>query len=104
MTANIACFGEILLRMSAPGRERLLQSSRLDVHVGGAEANVGVALAQYGHQVSMLGTVADNALGQAAIGELRRYGVDTRLLRRNAGRMGIYFLAPGAIHRPAEVL
>jgi len=104
MSARVVCFGEILLRMSAPGRERLLQSPRLDVHIGGAEANVGVSLAQYGHDVSVVSTVADNALGEAALGELRRYGVDTRLVRKVPGRMGIYFLAPGAIHRPAEVL
>ena len=31
---RIACFGELLLRLGAPGRERLLQTPRLDVHVG----------------------------------------------------------------------
>ena len=41
---KILCFGELLLRLTAPGRELLLQSGRLDVHVGGAEANVAAAL------------------------------------------------------------
>jgi len=104
MSLRIVCFGELLLRLAAPGRERLLQSPRLEVHVGGAEANVAVALARFGHPVAMLGTVADNALGEAAAGELRRHGVDTAALRRVPGRMGLYFLAPGAIQRPAEVL
>ena len=45
MPADTVVFGEILLRLSAPGRELMLQSGRLDVHVGGAEANVAVALA-----------------------------------------------------------
>src|SRR5690606_26448919 len=72
--------------------------------IGGAEANVGVSLARFGHEVAMLGTVADNALGQAALGELRRHGVDTRGVRRAPGRMGLYFLATGAGHRPSEVL
>jgi 2-dehydro-3-deoxygluconokinase len=102
--ARVVCFGELLLRLSAPGREKLLQSPRLDVRIGGAEANVGVSLAGFGHEVAAVGTVADNALGEAAAGELRRHGVDTRGLRRVPGRMGLYFLAPGAIHRPAEVL
>lgn len=52
----------------------------------------------------MLGTVADNALGHAALGELRRHGVDTRAVRLAVGRMGLYFLATGAGHRPSEVL
>ena len=46
---RVVCFGELLLRLGAPGRELLLQSPRLDVHIGGAEANVGVSLAHFGH-------------------------------------------------------
>ena len=102
--ARVVCFGELLLRMSAPGRERLLQSPQLEVRIGGAEANVGVSLSYFGHQVAAVGTLADNPLGEAAAGELRRHGLDTSGLRKAAGRMGLYFLAPGAIHRPAEVL
>lgn len=104
MPVRIACFGELLLRLGAPGRERLLQTPRLEVQVGGAEANVGVSLAQFGHAVSLLGTVADNALGRAALGELRRHGVETGRVRLAAGRMGLYFLETGAGLRPSEVL
>jgi 2-dehydro-3-deoxygluconokinase len=104
MSGPIVFFGELLLRLSAPGQERLLQSPRLQVHVGGAEANVGAALAQFGHAVSMLGTVADNALGQAALAELRRLGVDTSRVRKAAGRMGLYFFEQGAIRRASEVV
>lgn len=104
MPARVVCFGELLLRLAAPGRERLLQSPRLDVQVGGAEANVAVSLARLGHAVGLLGTVPDNALGEAALGELRRHGVDTHAVRRGAGRMGLYFLATGAGHRPSQVL
>ena len=105
MSGRVACFGELLLRLGAPGRELLLQSPRLEACIGGAEANVGVSLARFGHEVAMLGTVADNALGHAALGELRRHGVDTRGVQLAAGgRMGLYFLATGAGHRPSEVL
>jgi 2-dehydro-3-deoxygluconokinase len=104
MSCRIACFGELLLRLSAPGRELLLQTPRFEVHVGGAEANVAVSLARFGHDVRMLGTAPGNALGVAARGELRRHGVDTRGLRAAPGRMGLYFLAAGAGLRPSEVL
>ncbi|QEO24843.1 sugar kinase [Xanthomonas translucens] len=104
MTASrFVCFGELLLRLGAPGHERLLQSPRLDVHVGGAEANVGVALAHFGHDVAMVSVLPDNPLGEAAAGELRRHGVDTRGVRFVPGRMGLYFLTTGAGHRPSEV-
>jgi len=101
---KIVCFGELLLRLGAPGREQLLQRPRLEVFVGGAEANVGVGLARLGHRVSMATVVADNALGQAALGELRRYGVETHHAVLRPGRMGLYFLTTGAIHRPSDVL
>ncbi|MDH5822425.1 sugar kinase [Luteimonas sp. RD2P54] len=101
---RILCFGELLLRLGAPGRERLLQSPRFDVHVGGAEANVAVSLARLGHAAALAGTVSDDALGDAALGELRRHGVDTGAVRRAAGRMGLYFLSTGAGLRPSEVL
>lgn len=104
MPNRIVCFGELLLRLGAPGRQRLLQSARLDVHVGGAEANVAVALARFGHEAAMVGRVPANALGEAALGELRRWGVDTRGVGQGPGRMGLYFLQTGALHRPSEVL
>jgi len=101
---RIACFGELLLRLGAPGHQLLLQTPRLDVHIGGAEANVALALAQLGHRAAMISVVPDNPLGEAAIGELRRFGVDVQAVRRAPGRMGLYFLATGSGHRPSEVV
>lgn len=104
MPGRIVCFGELLLRLASPGREKLLQTPRLEVQVGGAEANVAVSMAHFGHHTALVGTVADNALGEAALGELRRHGVDVNGVLRRHGRMGLYFLATGAGHRPSEVL
>lgn len=101
--ATITCFGELLLRLSAPGRQRLLQTPALDVHIGGAEANVAVSLAHFGHRASMVGVVPDNPLGAAAKAELSRHGVDVSRVRTSEGRMGLYFLEQGAILRPSEV-
>ena len=103
--SRVVCFGELLLRLGAPGHELLLQTPRLDVHVGGAEANVGVSLAHFGHHVAMASTVADNPLGLHALAELRRHGVDTQgVVRRADTRMGLYFLTTGAVQRASEVV
>lgn len=102
--ACIVCFGEILVRLSAPAGELLLQSPELRVHIGGAEANVAISLARFGHTARMASCVADNALGDAALGELRRHGVDTSSVTRAAGRMGLYFLTPGAGQRPSDII
>jgi 2-dehydro-3-deoxygluconokinase len=102
--SEFVCFGELLLRLSAPGNELLLQSGSLNVHIGGAEANVAVSLARFGHPAAMASVVPDTPLGQACIGELRRHGVRTEAIRTGQGRMGLYFLTIGAGHRPSEVL
>lgn len=102
--AQFVCFGEILLRLTAPDSELLLQQGRLDAHVGGAEANVAVSLAQFGHTARMASIVPDNALAHAALGALRRHGVDISNVAFAAGRMGLYFFTPGAGPRAAKVL
>jgi 2-dehydro-3-deoxygluconokinase len=104
MAGRTVCFGEWLLRLTAPGRELLLQTGRLDVHVGGAEANVAVALARLGHATQMVSTVPDNPLGGAAVSVLRGHGVDCRHVALRDGRMGLYFLTQGAGLRASEVV
>jgi len=103
-STRFICFGELLLRLSAPGRELLLQSPRLDVCIGGAEANVAVALAHFGHAAAMVAVVPSGTLGAAAVGELRRHGVDTTRVATRPGRMGLYFLEAGVAQRPSQVL
>jgi 2-dehydro-3-deoxygluconokinase len=100
---RIVCFGELLLRLSAPGRQLLFQSPHLETHFGGAEANVAASLAILGHPSQVVSVLPDNALGRACAGELRRHGVDTSTIRWATGRMGLYFLSPGTMQRPAEV-
>lgn len=102
--ARIVCFGEILIRLSAPGRELMLQTPRLETHVGGAEANVAVSLARFGHDAAAVSVLPKNALAHGALGELRRWNVDTRHIVFGPGRMGLYFLTPGAGQRASDVL
>lgn len=102
--ARIVCFGEILIRLSAPGRELMLQSPNLATHVGGAEANVAVSLARFGHDASIVSILPNNALAHGALAELRRWNVETRLVEIRPGRLGLYFMTPGAGVRPADVL
>src|SRR5215469_3631918 len=96
---RIVFFGELLMRLSPPGNELPLQSPSFDVRFGGAEANVAASLAILGHDCVMVSTLPANVLGHACAGELRRQGIDTRHLRYTDGRMGLYFLSPGAMHR-----
>lgn len=101
---KIITFGEILLRLSPDGPRRLVQAERFGAVYGGAEANVAVSLCCFGMEAAHVTALPDNAIGQAAVNSLRRYGVDTSLIRRQGRRMGIYYLERGTACRPAQVL
>ncbi|KQV61477.1 MULTISPECIES: sugar kinase [unclassified Duganella] len=104
MENDIVCFGELLLRLSAPGGQVMLQSPHLDTCIGGAEANVAVSLARLGHRAALVSSLPDNALGQSIRDGVRAHGVDTRAIRFAPGRVGLYFLTSGAVLRPAEII
>ncbi len=101
---RVVCFGEVLMRLSPPAGELPLQSPRFEARFGGAEANVAVSLAILGHESAMVTALPDHAIGHACTGHLRHHGVDTRGIRHVPGRMGLYFLARGAMHRPTAVI
>lgn len=100
---TITCFGEILLRLSPPERQMMVQAGSLDLVVGGAEANVASALASLGHAVRFAGVVSDNPLGDRALAALRANGIDTGFVTRAPGRMGLYFLEAGSGPRPSAI-
>jgi 2-dehydro-3-deoxygluconokinase len=102
--ASIATFGEIMLRLSPPAKELLFQSPRLEAVFGGGEANVAVSLAILGHRSRWISVVPSNPAGDAALRELRRYGVDIGAVVRGGRRLGIYFAETGANERPSRVL
>jgi 2-dehydro-3-deoxygluconokinase len=102
---TVVTFGESLLRLAPPGFERFLQSPHFTATFGGAEANVAVALAAFGMDAAYVTVLPENnPIADAAIAELRRFGVDTSRIVRGKGRLGIYYMEPGASHRPARVV
>jgi 2-dehydro-3-deoxygluconokinase len=103
MTGPVVTFGELLLRLTPPGARLMVQAESLELHVGGAEANVAAGLASLGHDVRHVGVLTDNALGDRALTALRGTGVDTRFVARAAGRMGLYLLEQGAGLRPSAI-
>jgi len=104
MTKPIVFFGELLIRLSAPSNELLMQSSSLNLHVGGAEANVAIGLANLGYECRMVSVVPDNALGRGAVSAVLKHGVDCSGVAKVSGRMGLYFLAVGAGLRASEIV
>jgi len=104
MSKKVVTLGEIMLRLSTPDFKRFVQADTFDITYGGGEANVAAALCNYGLNGTFVSKVPDNAIGQAAINHLRRYGVDTQFIAKGGERLGIYFLETGASMRASQVI
>jgi 2-dehydro-3-deoxygluconokinase len=104
MTTQIVTFGEVMLRLKAPGFERLLQSPSLEATFGGGEANVAVSLAQFGQEVVFVTALPKNPISDSCLGFLKGKGVDTSHIIQTGERMGIYYYEAGANQKPARVV
>lgn len=101
--AKVLTLGEIMLRLSTV-EIRLAETSEMQAHYGGGEANVAISLANFGHQAYFASKVPDNALGLAVKRHLNRFGVHTDYLLFGGQRLGIYFLEQGFGIKAANVV
>ena len=104
MRKRTVTFGEVMLRLSPPGYERLLQSPALNATFGGGEANVAVSLAHFGLDSRFVTRLPANAVGDAAVRALAAEGVAVDFIERGGQRVGIYFAETGASQRPSLVV
>lgn len=101
---KVVTFGEIMLRLSPPGFLRFSQANSFDVVYGGGESNVAVSLANYGVPVDFVTRLPKNDLGECALMEMRKRGVNTQNIIFGGDRLGIYFLETGAVSRGSKVV
>lgn len=101
---KVVTFGEIMLRLSAPGYTRIAQSQNFEVTFGGGEANVAVSLSNYGFDSYFVTKLPKHEIGQSAVNHLRRFGVKEDYIIRGGDRIGIYFLETGASQRASKVI
>ncbi len=100
---KIVSFGELMLRLKSPQKERFLQSPSFEAEFGGSEANVCVSLANFGKSVMFVSAFPKNILGLQAANSLKKFGVEVNGLYKD-GRLGLYFLEDGACQRPSQVI
>ena len=93
-----------MLRLAPPGFERFMQSPQFVATFGGGEANVAVTLGGFGLPARYVTVLPSNPIADAFLGELRRFRVDDSYVVRGKGRLGIYFVEPGANQRPSKVV
>ena len=101
---TVVTFGEVMLRLAAPDGTRLAGATRMDATFGGGEANVAASLAGFGIPARFVSRVPANDLGEGAIRFLRGLGVDTSGIAVEPGRLGVYYLEPGAAQRASRVV
>lgn len=101
---KVLTFGEMMLRLKPPAFSRILQADSFEASYGGAESNVAVSLSLFHNDAAYLTKFPDNPLGEAALGTLRRYGVDTSRVMRGGSRLGTYYFEKGTNIRPTSVV
>ncbi len=101
---KVVTFGEIMLRLAPPGFLRFSQTNSFDVIYGGGESNVAVSLANYGVPVDFVTRLPKNDIGECALMEMRKRGVNTSNIVWGGDRLGIYFLETGAVSRGSKVV
>ena len=101
---KVLTFGELLLRLSAPGYEKLFQNDNMKATFCGGEANVAVSLSNFGVDSCFVTKLPDNDIGRASAHSLDYFRVDTSRIIYGKGRMGLYYLEKGASQRPSKII
>lgn len=103
---DVLTFGETMLRLSPPGRQRLAQASAFEVWVAGSESNVAVALRTLGLSVTWVSRLPDNPMGQKVMATLRAADVDVShvVWTPPEERVGLFYAEPAAKPRAASVV
>lgn len=101
---KVITFGEIMMRLNPEGYRRFVQADKFEASYAGGEANVAVGLAQYGLKAAFVTKLPAHEIGQCAVNEIQRFGVDISLIVRGGERLGVYFVEKGASQRASKVI
>ncbi len=88
--AEVVAAGEALALLLSPAPGYLRHQARLELRMGGAEANTAIALARLGFAVAFLGYVGRDELGEMVLARLRAEGVRVEGMRRVEAPTGLY--------------
>lgn len=104
MKTKIVTFGEILLRISKPGYQRLFQGHRMFGNYGGSEANAAISLAHLGDNVEYVTRLPYGEMGEAALMHLREFGLNVSHVARGGDRLGTYYFEEAVAMRNSRVV
>ena len=104
MKTKIVTFGEIMIRLSKPGYQRLFQGRNFEGNYGGSEANAAVSLAFMGDNVEYVTRVPYGPLGDAALMHLREYNLNVSHVVKGGDRLGSYYFEEAVAMRNSRVV
>ena len=104
---DLLSMGEMLMRLSPPGNERLVCSDILEKKTGGAELNVSAGAALLGLKTGIISKLPSNALGLYIRNQVRFNGVSDEFIVYDTdldARLGLYYYESGAHPRKPGVV
>ena len=101
---KVVTLGEIMLRLTTPGFDKIEQARNFAATYGGGEANVAISLAQLGLNSSYVTKLPENPLGHTVNQFLTGLGVNMDHVIYGGDRLGIYYLEKGHSIRSSKVI
>ena len=104
---DLITMGEVMLRLSPQGYDRLSSCATFDKNAGGSELNVAAGAALLGIRTGIITKLPDNDLGRYIKNEIRFEGVSDDYLiydSSDEARLGIYYYEYGAAPRKPTVV
>ena len=104
---DLLTLGEVLLRLSPPTNERLVQGDTFCKSAGGAELNVAAGASLLGLRTGIISKLPANDIGTFIKNNIRFLGVSDDYLVYDSGkdaRLGLYYYENGASPRKPRVV
>ncbi len=104
---DLLTLGEIMLRLSPQGNERIAKCKMFEKHIGGAELNVACGVSLNGLRTGVISKIPDSAIGDFVRNKVRFNGVsDDHLVydHSSGARLGLYYYEMGAYPRKPQVV
>ena len=102
---DLISFGEVMIRLSPPGYQKIEQATQLDLHVGGTELNVAIGAGRLGLETGYVTRLPENSLGCLVRNRIREQGVDISNIQwSDRDRLGLYFVEAGTNPRGGDLI
>lgn len=93
-----------MLRLNPPGYKRFIQTDIFEANYTGAEANVCVALSQYGVDSVFVTKLPENDIALCALAHMKKHGVNVENVVYGGERIGLFYVEKGASQRASKVI